>query len=188
MTINKFTGKTKEEAIECAKQAFGPNAVIMNIKEIKPKGLFGIFKSSTYEVTAAMDEKKQTITTSQLARTTLPGKIDYKADEEIKMPSFAPKSASETLKPTPAPAAPKAAEQTSDIEQEIKELDSIAKMMESTFDNLKKMSHQSLKVHRSLNLSAFYTRHCWIMRWMRNISTKFLMKSRDSYVPVTVSM
>ena len=103
MTINKFTGKTKEEAIECAKQAFGPNAVIMNIKEIKPKGLFGIFKSSTYEVTAAMDEKKQTqtITTSQLARTTLPGKIDYKADEEIKMPSFAPKSASETLKPTP---------------------------------------------------------------------------------------
>ena len=55
MTINKFTGKTKEEAIECAKQAFGPNAVIMNIKEIKPKGLFGIFKSSTYEVTAAMD-------------------------------------------------------------------------------------------------------------------------------------
>ena len=62
MTINKFTGKTKEEAIECAKQAFGPNAVIMNIKEIKPKGLFGIFKSSTYEVTAAMDEKKQTQT------------------------------------------------------------------------------------------------------------------------------
>ena len=88
MTINKFTGKTKEEAIECAKQAFGPNAVIMNIKEIKPKGLFGIFKSSTYEVTAAMDEKKQTqtITTSQLARTTLPGKIYYKADEEIKLP------------------------------------------------------------------------------------------------------
>ncbi len=78
MTINKFTGKTKkEEAIECAKQAFGPNAVIMNIKEIKPKGLFGIFKSSTYEVTAAMDEKKQTqtITTSQLARTTLPVKL-----------------------------------------------------------------------------------------------------------------
>lgn len=49
-------------------------------------------------------------------------------------------------------------------------------------------SLQSLKVHRSLNLSAFYTRHCWIMRWMRNISTKFLMKSRNSYVPVTVSM
>lgn len=158
MTINKFTGKTKEEAIECAKQAFGPNAVIMNIKEIKPKGLFGIFKSSTYEVTAAMDEKKQTqtITASQLARTTLPGKIDYKADEEIKMPSFAQRSAPETLKPTPAPAAPKVAEQTSDIEQEIKELDSIAKMMESTFDKpqnkepSKPQSAQELKFVRIL--------------------------------------
>ncbi|WP_373696874.1 hypothetical protein [Agathobacter rectalis] len=67
MTINKFTGKTKEEAIECAKQAFGPNAVIMNIKEIKPKGLFGIFKSSTYEVTAAMDEKKTDTDNNDLA-------------------------------------------------------------------------------------------------------------------------
>ena len=95
MTINKFTGKTKEEAIECAKQAFGPNAVIMNIKEIKPKGLFGIFKSSTYEVTAAMDEKKQTqtITTSQLARTTLPGKIDYKADDCLLYTSPSPRDA-----------------------------------------------------------------------------------------------
>ena len=87
MTINKFTGKTKEEAIECAKQAFGANAVIMNIKEIKPKGLFGIFKSSTYEVTAAMDEKKQTqtITASQLARTTLvQGKAKIEAFNMIK--------------------------------------------------------------------------------------------------------
>lgn len=33
-----------------------------------------------------------------------------------------------------------------------------------------------------------YTRHCWIMRWMRNISTKFLMKSRNSYVRVTALM
>lgn len=72
------------------------------------------------------------------------------------MPSFAPKSASETLKPTPAPAAPKAAEQTSDIEQEIKELDSIAKMMESTFDKpqnkepSKPQSAQELKFVRIL--------------------------------------
>ena len=47
MTINKFTGNTKEEAIEKAKEAFGSNAVIMNVKEIKPKGFFGIFKSSS---------------------------------------------------------------------------------------------------------------------------------------------
>ena len=58
MTINKFHGKTKEEAIEKAKAEFGPNAVIMNIKQIKPKGLFGFLKSSTYEVTAAIEEKE----------------------------------------------------------------------------------------------------------------------------------
>lgn len=57
---------------------------------------------------------------------------------------------------TPAPAAPKVAEQTSDIEQEIKELDSIAKMMESTFDKPQKnepskpQSAQELKFVRIL--------------------------------------
>lgn len=58
MTINKFQGKTKEEAIERAKAEFGENVVIMNVKEVKPKGLFGIFASSTYEVTAAIEEKE----------------------------------------------------------------------------------------------------------------------------------
>ena len=57
MTINKFQGKTKEEAIEKAKLEFGPNAVIMNVKEVKPKGFLSVFKSSTYEVTAAIEEK-----------------------------------------------------------------------------------------------------------------------------------
>ena len=47
MTINKFQGKTEEEAIAKAKQEFGENAVIMNVKEVKPKGLFRAFKNST---------------------------------------------------------------------------------------------------------------------------------------------
>ena len=41
MTINKYQGKTKEEAIEKAKQELGENAVIMNVKEVKPKGEIG---------------------------------------------------------------------------------------------------------------------------------------------------
>ena len=39
MTINKYQGKTKEEAIEKAKQELGEGAVVMNVKEIKPTGL-----------------------------------------------------------------------------------------------------------------------------------------------------
>lgn len=55
MTIKKYTGKTKEEAIETAKKELGSQVVIMNIKEIKPKGVLGIFKAPIYEVTAAME-------------------------------------------------------------------------------------------------------------------------------------
>ena len=58
MTINKFQGKTQEEAIAKAKEEFGERAVIMNIREVKPKGLFRAFKNSTFEVTAAMEEKE----------------------------------------------------------------------------------------------------------------------------------
>ena len=43
MTISKFQGKTKEEAIKNARDEFGENTVIMNVKEVKPKGLFAIF-------------------------------------------------------------------------------------------------------------------------------------------------
>lgn len=88
MTINKFQGKTKEEAIEKAKTEFGDNVVIMNVKEVKPKGLFRAFKSSTYEVTAAMEEKEQFINPLRALQT--PQKshdsINLKADEKIEIP------------------------------------------------------------------------------------------------------
>ncbi len=56
MTINKFTGKTEEEAMAKVRKELGNAAVIMNIKVIKPKGLGSFFKSSTYEVTAAIED------------------------------------------------------------------------------------------------------------------------------------
>lgn len=59
MTINKYQGKTKEEAVEKAKEELGPGAVIMNVKEIKPTGVLKAFKSSLFEVTAAMEEKER---------------------------------------------------------------------------------------------------------------------------------
>ena len=57
MTINKYIGKTEEEAKQKARDELGSAAVIMNIKEIKPKGITGMFKSSTYEVTAAIEDE-----------------------------------------------------------------------------------------------------------------------------------
>jgi len=89
MTINKFQGKTKEEAIEKAKSAFGANAVIMNIKEVKPKGIMGLFTAATYEVTAAIEEKEPVYTGAASALTTHAKpreNINLAADEEIEIP------------------------------------------------------------------------------------------------------
>lgn len=58
MTIKKFQGKTEAEATAKAKEELGEGAVIMNVKVIKPKGLFRSFKKSSYEVTAAMEERE----------------------------------------------------------------------------------------------------------------------------------
>ena len=56
MTIKKFTGNTREEAIQNAKDELGQSVVIMNVKEVRPGGLSGFFKKSTYEVTAALED------------------------------------------------------------------------------------------------------------------------------------
>lgn len=87
MTINKYQGKTKEEAIEKAKQELGPEAVVMNVKEIKPKGVFKVFKGSIYEVTAAMEEKEKFI--NPLSALNAPLKmhdsINLAADEKLNL-------------------------------------------------------------------------------------------------------
>ena len=66
MTINKYQGKTKEEAIEKAKQELGEGAVVMNVKEIKPTGMFKAWKSSVFEVTAAREEKESFVDPRQM--------------------------------------------------------------------------------------------------------------------------
>lgn len=61
MIIKKYQGKTEEEATLKAKEELGSDAVIMNVKSVKHKGLRQIFKRSYYEVTAAVDESSDRI-------------------------------------------------------------------------------------------------------------------------------
>ena len=86
MIINKFQGTTKEEAIEKAKEQMGNDVVIMNVKEIKPKGFFKVFKSSTFEVTASVEEKESSFSQMMDKGTMVKSNIDYKADEKISIP------------------------------------------------------------------------------------------------------
>ena len=43
MTIKKFIGNTREEAIKNARDELGSYVVIMNIKEVKKRRYFGLF-------------------------------------------------------------------------------------------------------------------------------------------------
>lgn len=59
MIIKKFTASSETEAIMLAKEEFGKNAIVMNVKTIAPKGVYRLFKKTVVEVTAAIDENKQ---------------------------------------------------------------------------------------------------------------------------------
>lgn len=57
MIIKKFQGKTEAEASAAARKELGENAVIMHAKQVKKKGLLGLFKRPYYEVSAALEEE-----------------------------------------------------------------------------------------------------------------------------------
>lgn len=56
MIIKKYLAKSEKDAIEMAKEDLGKDAVVMNIKKVRPKGLAKIFVRGKVEVTAALDE------------------------------------------------------------------------------------------------------------------------------------
>lgn len=58
MIIKKYVGKTESEAIESAKKELGNDVVVMNVKEVKPKGLFAFLRSKTVEVTVALEDER----------------------------------------------------------------------------------------------------------------------------------
>lgn len=89
MTIKKFQGKSEEEATAKAKEELGNGAVIMNVKEIKPKGIFRIFKSSVYEVTAALEEEEVNVIPGKamMSPLHLHDSINVIADEKLVIPA-----------------------------------------------------------------------------------------------------
>lgn len=56
MIIKKFQAKTESEAIEVAKKELGVNVVIMNVRNVKKKGLFSFLKPQVVEVTVALED------------------------------------------------------------------------------------------------------------------------------------
>lgn len=56
MIIKKYKALTEKDAILLAKDDLGPNAIVMNVKKIKPRGIFRLFKKTRVELTAAIDD------------------------------------------------------------------------------------------------------------------------------------
>ncbi len=90
MIIKKFQANTETEAIMLAKNDLGKDAIVMNIKTIKPKGVFKAFRKTQVEVTAAVDEVMNKETMSESASKTsshFNAKIDEKLHPELAMSS-----------------------------------------------------------------------------------------------------
>lgn len=87
MIIKKFQANTETEAIILAKNDLGKDAVVLNIKTIKPKGLFKAFRKTHVEVTAAIDEvnnKENTTIKQGKTSSQFNAKIDEKLHPELK--------------------------------------------------------------------------------------------------------
>ncbi len=59
MIIKKFQGKTEAEAVDTAKKELGNNVVVMNVRNVKKKGVFSFLSAQTVEVTVALEDENE---------------------------------------------------------------------------------------------------------------------------------
>ena len=119
MIIKKFTGKTEAEATEAAKKELGSNLVIMNVREVKKKGLFAFLLPKQIEVTAALEEEAP-------ARTQYGSILRTAADKEIRteQQNLSAKNSTENIE---------------------KKLDSLQTLLESQLNNRQSEKEESAK-------------------------------------------
>ena len=150
----------------------GGSAVIMNVREIKPKGLFRTFKSSTYEVTAAKEEKEQYVNAQPAIKAPLKQheNINYAADEKIQLP----------IQEKHAPEAPRVAVPqtvTDAIQSGIKEWE-----LEEKLESLQNMLEKNLQgenTNATIKFSADTTGQSEGFRCMKMIYEKLLENEVD---------
>ena len=61
MIIKKFQGKTEAEAVENAKKELGNSVVIMNVRNVKRKGLLNFVMPQIIEVTVALEDEPEKV-------------------------------------------------------------------------------------------------------------------------------
>lgn len=58
MIVKKYTAPTETDAVLKAKEELGSNAVVLNVKTLKQRGIFRLFRKDVVEITAALEEKE----------------------------------------------------------------------------------------------------------------------------------
>jgi flagellar biosynthesis protein FlhF len=141
MIIKKFVGKNEIEATEMAKKELGDSMVIMNVRKVKPKGMFASFRAKQVEVTAALEDEEEPlrqirrIAQAQVAaqeKVASAGKpvLTPKPAEDAK----AAKETTEIPSENPAAVAPRnATAQDAKAEAIEKKLDSLQNLLETQF-------------------------------------------------------
>lgn len=86
MKIKKYEGATEQEAMLKVKEELGKEALIVSIKNIKPKGFYKIFKKPYVEVIAALDDKS--LFKSNNNNNSTDGNLNLKPKENIQNDSF----------------------------------------------------------------------------------------------------
>ncbi len=84
MIIKKFQAPTENEAMLQVKEEMGSDAVIMNIKKIRHRGIMSLLKPTVVEVTAALEETVKE-SSEQGASTGSAGTLNLVADEPMQI-------------------------------------------------------------------------------------------------------
>ena len=64
MIIKKYIADTEAEAVDAAKKELGQGIVIMNVRNIKRKGIARFFKNPRKEVTVALEEESERVSSA----------------------------------------------------------------------------------------------------------------------------
>lgn len=85
MIVKKFEAQTETEAVLKAREDLGSQAVVLNVKTIKQRGILRLFKKDKVEITAALEEKDfvQEINEKKPLMSSSKSRIDYSVNEKI---------------------------------------------------------------------------------------------------------
>lgn len=143
MIIKRFQAKTENEAVENAKKELGPAVVIMNVKNIKKKGLLGLFKGNMVEVTVALEEERERQAQIRTSSITHPqNNVDVKTDQ-----AKAPEEKQEVISQSSLTALEQLAkiqEKSIQEQSEPRRNDAATSLLEEKLENLENLLKQQL--------------------------------------------